>query len=204
MYSKVVAGFAAAVFLAGLFVVPASADILTFDASLSGPDESPTNNSPGTGNGVIVFDTGAGTMHVNVSFGGLTTPTIASHIHCCTTSLFSSTAIVATTLPTFPNFPLGVTSGTYDQTFNMLAAGSYNPAFLSQFGNDTGLAFAALVAGAFAGTEYLNIHTTMFPSGEIRAFLIPTPLPMALPLFATGLGALGLLGWRRRKAKVCN
>jgi len=28
-----------------------------------------------------------------------------------------------------------------------------------------------------------------------------TPLPAALPLFATGLGALGLFGWRRRKAK---
>ena len=28
-----------------------------------------------------------------------------------------------------------------------------------------------------------------------------TPLPAALPLFATGLGVLGLLGWcRRRKA----
>ena len=30
-----------------------------------------------------------------------------------------------------------------------------------------------------------------------------TPLPAALPLFATGLGAMGLLGWRRkRKAKA--
>ena len=27
----------------------------------------------------------------------------------------------------------------------------------------------------------------------------PTPLPTALPLFATGLGGLGLLGWRRRR-----
>jgi len=26
-----------------------------------------------------------------------------------------------------------------------------------------------------------------------------TPLPAALPLFAGGLGALGLLGWRRKK-----
>ena len=26
-----------------------------------------------------------------------------------------------------------------------------------------------------------------------------TPLPAALPLFATGLGALGLLSWRRKR-----
>jgi hypothetical protein len=27
----------------------------------------------------------------------------------------------------------------------------------------------------------------------------PTPLPAALPLFASGLGALGFLGWRKRR-----
>lgn len=27
----------------------------------------------------------------------------------------------------------------------------------------------------------------------------PTPIPAALPLFATGLGGLGLLGWRRKR-----
>lgn len=29
-----------------------------------------------------------------------------------------------------------------------------------------------------------------------------TPLPAALPLFASGLGALGLLGWRRKRKKA--
>jgi hypothetical protein len=29
-----------------------------------------------------------------------------------------------------------------------------------------------------------------------------TPLPAALPLFATGLGALGLLGWRRKQKQA--
>ena len=29
-----------------------------------------------------------------------------------------------------------------------------------------------------------------------------TPLPAALPLFATGLGALGLLGWRRKRSTL--
>jgi hypothetical protein len=27
----------------------------------------------------------------------------------------------------------------------------------------------------------------------------PVPFPAALPLFATGIGALGLLGWRRKR-----
>jgi hypothetical protein len=29
-----------------------------------------------------------------------------------------------------------------------------------------------------------------------------TPIPGALPLFASGLGVIGLLGWRRRRARV--
>jgi len=31
---------------------------------------------------------------------------------------------------------------------------------------------------------------------------VVTPLPAALPLFASGIGALGLLGWRKKKAAV--
>jgi hypothetical protein len=32
----------------------------------------------------------------------------------------------------------------------------------------------------------------------------PTPLPAALPLFATSLGALGMLGWRRKRKASLN
>jgi hypothetical protein len=41
-------------------------------------------------------------------------------------------------------------------------------------------------------------HITTF---DLSGTIAETPLPAALPLFATGLGALGLLGWcRKRKA----
>jgi hypothetical protein len=32
--------------------------------------------------------------------------------------------------------------------------------------------------------------------------LTPTPLPAALPLFASGLGAIGFFGWRKKKRKA--
>jgi hypothetical protein len=38
-----------------------------------------------------------------------------------------------------------------------------------------------------------------FTVSEFTADVQATPLPAALPLFATGLGALGLLGWRRKR-----
>ena len=47
--------------------------------------------------------------------------------------------------------------------------------------------------------------TTGTVSGVSVAFTPPVssvPLPATLPLFATGLGALGLLGWRRKKKTI--
>ena len=48
-----------------------------------------------------------------------------------------------------------------------------------------------------------NIDGIIPVSGQDLSPTTATPLPAALPLFATGLGALGLLGWRRkRKARA--
>jgi hypothetical protein len=41
-----------------------------------------------------------------------------------------------------------------------------------------------------------------FSGGSFDTVLTPTPLPAALPLFVTGIGGLGLLGWRRKRKSV--
>src|SRR5215211_7314334 len=88
----------------------AKAALINYGASLSGAIEIPPNGSPGTGSTVVTID--GDSMSVQVEFADLLSPTTASHIHCCTATPFdlSATALVATTVPTFPGFPLGVTS----------------------------------------------------------------------------------------------
>ena len=139
--------------------------------SLSGPAEVPSNNSPGTGKAIITIDAVANTMRVQATFSGLLAGVTASHIHSATAVAGSGTAGVATTVPTFTGFPSGVTAGTYDQTFNMLLSSSYNPSYVTNNGGTPASAWAALRAGISAGKAYLNIHSTMFPGGEIRGFL---------------------------------
>jgi hypothetical protein len=182
------------------FTAPAARAVpIEFTATLTGPGESPPNASPGTGFADVFYDIAAHTLRVVVDFTGLTAPTIASHIHCCTAIPFTGTAGVATTLPSFAGFPLGVTSGHFDNTFDMTLATSYNPAFVTAQGGITA-AENALLAGAFAGKEYLNVHTTAFPGGEIRGFLVAVPEPASLVVLGSGLLAFGLLlGWRRNR-----
>jgi hypothetical protein len=134
-------------------------------------------------------------MRVEVSFSGLLGTTTASHIHAATPAPGMGTAPVATTTPTFPNFPLGVTSGTYEQTFDLTQASSYNPAFISANGNTVAGAEAALEAALAADEAYLNIHTTTFPGGEIRGFLQAVPEPSGLILL--GVGSLALISFGR-------
>ena len=197
--------FLAAMAIVTSLILSASAargDSISFAANLVGSLEVPPTGSPATGSATVVIDTVANTMLVNVIFSGLGSGTTASHIHCCLASPFLTgiNAGVATAVPTFTGFPLGVTSGTYTHTFDLTAASSYNPAFVTAEGGTVAGAEAALLTGIESGESYLNIHTTNFGGGEIRGFLVSTPEPSSILLLGTGL--LGILCSRRKPGRM--
>jgi CHRD domain/PEP-CTERM motif len=180
-----------------MFFGVAKADQLVFTATLTGAQEVPPTGSPGIGSALVTIDTVTNLMTVNVSFAGLLSPVTIAHIHCCAGP--GATAIPATTVPSFPGFPVGVTTGTYLQTFDLTLASTYNPAFIAAHGGTVAGAQAAFTAGLLAGQAYFNIHTMQFPNGEIRGQLQAVPEPATLLLLGSGIaGVVGVLRKRRK------
>ncbi len=158
--------------VAGLVSPRTHAHDRVYTTVLNGPNESPANTSPGTGFVTITIDLDLFTMRVEAEFQDLEGTVTAAHIHAPTVTPLTGTAGVATQTPSFSGFPTGVTSGSYDHTFDLAQASSYNPAFISANGGTVSTASNAFFAALEEGRAYFNIHSSAFPGGEIRGFLL--------------------------------
>ncbi len=194
-----VIGLVAAVLFMSVSVSNSSAGPIRYFAFLDGPSESPPVASPGTGFATFVFDPVANTLALKVSFRDLIGTTTVAHIHGPTTIPGEGTASVATMLPTFAGFPVGLNAGSYSATFDTDDLATYNPAFVAANGGTAAGAEAALGSMLASGRAYLNIHSTFVPSGEIRGFIQPVPEPSSLIIW--GIGLLGMFGFAKVKAR---
>jgi hypothetical protein len=179
-----------------------------FLGTLDGLQERPPGGpvvTPGTGFGTAEYDAVANTLTVHVEFSGLVGTTTDAHIHCC--------FVPGTPVPPGENagvalgfsatFPLGVTSGTYDQVFNLSNPAVFNTTFRNNNGGTADSARDALLAAmrvepgepANSPRAYFNIHTTFRPGGEIRGDISSVPEPASMLLAVCGLAMFAL---RRR------
>lgn len=149
----------------------------------------------GSGTARVKYDSDTHLLDIFATFSGLSGNTTNSHIHCCVDP--PGNAGVATMVPTFTGFPAGVMAGSYSGSFNLTDAASFNPAFVTA-NTDVAGAEATLVAGLTAGRAYLNIHSSTFLGGEIRAYLTPVPEPSSM-LLMLGAGLAGLAYRVRRR-----
>ena len=158
--------FCLALAVALVVALPARASLLLFHVDLSGANEVPPTGSPATGFANLTLDTVTNDLTGHIEFSGLLAGTSAAHIHCCLATPFGPGNVgVATLVPAFPNFPIGVTSGVDDFVLDLDLASSYNPAFISgsPFWATLAAAEAAFINGLETGRTYLNIHTTPGP-----------------------------------------
>ena len=129
------------------------------------------------------------------------------------TGVSAATAVFITDSPTGLFYPLSASDNILSQPSVLITANSFTvtSAVLTAVDFLAGFPIANTAPQEFFSLR-LNLdccsHANRF--GETTNFLVESrsttfepvsqvPLPAALPLFATGLGALGLLGWRRKR-----
>ena len=119
---------------------------IRFIARMNGGEEVPSVATPGTGYASFTLDEVAGLLAYDISTSGLTAPISAAHIH------------------------LGVLRQNGGVIINLAP-----PAGASAWSGSAAVTPAQIDA-LYRGSYYVNVHTTMFPGGEVRGQIFQNPM----------------------------
>jgi hypothetical protein len=148
----------------------------TFLNGFSGANEVPPNASTGTGTiNMLSYDPNVGafgTLTIDVSFSGLSGNASSAHVHGYADPTSNATVLQALTAS-------AATAGSVTGMWTLP----------SQTAADN----------LFTGLTYINLHSAVFPGGELRGQMVPVPEPAVAGLLA-GVGMLAFAVGRRRQA----
>ncbi len=157
---------------------------LLFEATLTGAAERPLPTpSPAMGFVTVLLNDAENMLTINLAFAGLLAPQTAAHIHA-----LGGPEDVAAVRIAPPSLPLG----DLIDLMVLIPDPLPGPGPLSR---------AAFVQGMKDGLTYFNVHSQLFPGGEIRGQLQLVPEPATLFLLASGLAGWGIVAWKRGRRK---
>jgi len=122
-----------------------SANVTTFNMTLTGGQEVPVNTSAATGNVQVQLNRSTGAVTVTGTFSGLTSDATVAHIHGPAAQGQTAPPLITLTVP---NSAAGSVTG-------------------------TGTMSNVQMTDMLGGMTYVNIHSSTYPDGEIRAQILP-------------------------------
>jgi hypothetical protein len=144
----------------------------TYQAFLLGTNSVPSNASPATGYGTAILNNAQDMITVNLSWTGLVANATAAHIHGP-----AAPGVNAQVVFPFSGVPNATSGSIPQQTFAITAA---------------------QVVDLQNGLFYMNLHTSVYPGGEIRGQLALAPEPSSIVSLLAGIGTLC---WRIRRRR---
>jgi hypothetical protein len=197
--------FAALALWAAFALSPAQASILLFSGTLYAGQVvgGGGSTSTATGSGLVAIDTTLFTITTDLSWSGLSGPTDRAHLHNAAAGQVTDQTFEHEVLGLDDSAPARTVVCPWDDGIYIKcvpATGSAEDVLQLSATDGYGFAdFASLVAAFFQDGIYLDIHTQLFPDGEIRGqlFSFSVPEPSMLSLLAC-LALLAVGVWRRR------
>ena len=134
-------------------------------AFLLGVNETPSVSTPATGRLRAVIDEDSGLITFTLSYEGLTAAPLFAHIHFGERHVAGGVMVFfcgGGGKPACPAAPAEITG-------SIMAENVIGPAAQGISAGE----FAKVLAAIRSGASYANVHTTNFPTGEIRGQVIP-------------------------------
>ena len=156
----------------------------------NGPETDGSTNSPGMGQGTITLDTETNVISLDLSWSGLIGDLTKLHIHGpATTDSSNPQHLIEIFGPPEVPTELATTAGSWSDSFELqtLVQPNFDP-----------IEPSLIIDTLLRGEAYVNVHTSVFGTGEIRGNLgLPVPEPNAHWLIMPSLIAITI--WRKRR-----